>query len=160
MITIFVHLLLFHKLKGNHDYKTTNHHQSISVTLMLTSESEREGGVVSAIPVTGKSATVMQIGLVESFFTSLYLMCVLGEGVPLFKPVVVPFISKCHVLHICPKCGSLLQAVSAWLDPNTFSFFVPGLSFCINYSGNDCGKRRGEMFRSNNDAGSEAGVWL
>lgn len=55
-------------------------HQLISVTMMLTSKSEREGGVVSAIPLTGKSVTVMQIGLVESFFTSLYLMCVWGEG--------------------------------------------------------------------------------
>lgn len=41
----------------------------ISLSTMLTGKSEREGGVVYAIPPTGKSVIVMLIASVATFFT-------------------------------------------------------------------------------------------
>lgn len=102
--------------------------------------SEWEGGVMPSIPPTG------------TLFSWVYLMC--KAGASLFKPVIVPFAS----ISCMPQIWLTLQAISAWLDPNTFSCFVPGRSCCINYSGNDCGERRRECFiQSNEDAGSDVG---
>lgn len=65
----------------------------------------------------------------------------LRRTIVILVPLQGPLISKCHALHVWPKSDSVLKAVSAWLDPNTFSCFEACSCSCINYSGINSGEK-------------------